>query len=884
MDTNGTRLSSDASFVVLELERVKPNVVILCFALDQPRSLSRISSYWLPAISSATSAINPSWPFIPVCLCGTKADVTLSDSNPTITNEWLLTRRFVRESLITAHLLENGQNEYSTEEDELANALTLQTKTIEDILTAYKCIQTHAFVSGYYWAHHIQKPINQIESNRGPIDDIPLLWLRASSIVLQPVFPLFSETTIKDMGVVDLTRAAKVALKRIFRIIDTDCDNLVSIDELSVFQTFCFGHRLEESELVAYVTQKRDTEIDSVRAIGSGPIDALNENASLGLTLSGFTSLFLDHVLHMNSDPDPSAWQILHAFGYSWNPISLKRSTQNVTSTLCLQIPEAFITLPPLPTEDFLSTGYFSSFFSPSISLNNPKKRLLQLSGTRLACSSSYGDKSVFLNSSARLLSLLCSRPFQGTGLGFLACIFKRYISLSGLTVLSYNDLEDIFSICSSGQPFGPLFPISAVTREDTGGGLSLHSWIHSWQALIACKPHVALKTLYEIGFSVSSIGFNNKARSDSSSIDNGFLTIRLDPRIALEWGNPRIQTHTSSISSSSSSSSAIRKIVVVGSSKCGKTTLIRHFLNGSKSLDSAVMTIPKFSIQELEYKGDEESESESDQIFGCAAAVSQTYCSCLFPELNSDTALFLPVTLAITELGKFDDKDKNEKENEKKKTHKNEDDLYDVYDDDDDDDDDRLKEADAILIVANPAQQSSIDFVKKIANRIPDGIPVAVASVVFQTSSTSTTSYIDIEKGNFKLDLVSENQLNEGIAALSKLCRKTISNGKEKEEIPKTILSGLLSLFFGWSKTVTTPSSLCIEYFPFSPYDTEANSMAIFEYVNALTIFPKKNNPMTAKRRQNINKTKRNNFFLKSGFIITSIALLYLIIKRRKI
>jgi len=719
---------------------------------------------------------------------------------------------------------EDEHSDYELDTDELADASTLRTKTLEDILTAYKCVQANAFVSGYYWAHNLHNDSHTSSTVR-LFDDVPLLWLRATSILLQPVFPLFSGIN-GDHGGEDLTHDAKRAIRRIFRVIDMDNDNLISVDELSVFQSFCFGYRIEERELVTYIAQKRDSEPESVRAVGLGDIDASDATASLGLTLSGFTSLFLDHVLHMNADPDPSAWQILHAFGYKWstpriNEIEGKKEEGATIKKLCLPIPETFATLPPLPTEDFNASSFFPSFSSPSFPLN-PKRRLLQLSGTSIA----YSGRN---RSTLLLLSSLCSRRFEGTGLGFVARLFMRYTFASGLDVLLPSNLDDIFSICSLGQPFGPLFPHSAYER-DNKGGVSLHSWIHSWQALVACKPRLALVTLFELGFSVPSIG-------QGSLINGQRPMLSLDPRLALEWGHPRNQIVTSV-------SSATRRVFVVGSNKSGKTLLIQNFLSGKRAAED-VLTRTSVNY----------ASNESEQIFGTAAVpygFSGRAPSII--EMNdAKITSSLPITLAITELGEDSFDTTNTKQGEWA---------------------DLLDEADAILLVVNPAQQSSIDFMKKIVSLIPDNVPAACASLV----SSNVSSFIDIERGD--INHATEDLMREGIRALSTLCKKTSSSSQSEENKEGSVNQSRSVL----KSNENSESPLCIELFPFSHHEADSNSLTIFEYISALTILPGKDNPQTRERRQRAEEKVWRTILINTGLAFTSAALLILLLKKKKV
>lgn len=74
IDTNGIVLGNDASVTTAELQRVRPDAVLLCYAADEPSSLVRVVDYWLPLIRDANAA-KPHWPYTPVALCGTKEEL-----------------------------------------------------------------------------------------------------------------------------------------------------------------------------------------------------------------------------------------------------------------------------------------------------------------------------------------------------------------------------------------------------------------------------------------------------------------------------------------------------------------------------------------------------------------------------------------------------------------------------------------------------------------------------------------------------------------------------------------------------------------------------------------------------------------------------------------
>jgi GTPase SAR1 family protein len=73
-DTDGSgALATDPAALTRALQALKPDVVVLCCAMDDPTSFTRAAQYWLPQLD-ASGVRRPGWPVLPVLLCGTKRD------------------------------------------------------------------------------------------------------------------------------------------------------------------------------------------------------------------------------------------------------------------------------------------------------------------------------------------------------------------------------------------------------------------------------------------------------------------------------------------------------------------------------------------------------------------------------------------------------------------------------------------------------------------------------------------------------------------------------------------------------------------------------------------------------------------------------------------
>lgn len=73
-DTDGSgALATDPAALTQALQALRPDVVVLCCAMDDPASFTRAAQYWLPQLD-ACGVRRPGWPVLPVLLCGTKRD------------------------------------------------------------------------------------------------------------------------------------------------------------------------------------------------------------------------------------------------------------------------------------------------------------------------------------------------------------------------------------------------------------------------------------------------------------------------------------------------------------------------------------------------------------------------------------------------------------------------------------------------------------------------------------------------------------------------------------------------------------------------------------------------------------------------------------------
>ncbi|RUP48323.1 hypothetical protein BC936DRAFT_144711 [Jimgerdemannia flammicorona] len=129
-------------------------------------------------------------------------------------------------------------------------------------------------------------------SARQPLNVSEVFYF-AQKAVLHPTAPLYdSREHVLKPACVD-------ALRRIFKLCDTDKDNVLNDDELNEFQRKCFNAPLQQQELEGVKEVVRDREPLGVNGIG--------------LTEIGF--LFL-HTLFIQRGRLETTWTVLRKFGY----------------------------------------------------------------------------------------------------------------------------------------------------------------------------------------------------------------------------------------------------------------------------------------------------------------------------------------------------------------------------------------------------------------------------------------------------------------------------------------------------------------------------------------------------------------------------------------
>ncbi|KAK9890923.1 hypothetical protein WA026_012264 [Henosepilachna vigintioctopunctata] len=133
-----------------------------------------------------------------------------------------------------------------------------------------------------------------IECSAKTLKNISEMFYYAQKAVLHPTSPIYS---VEDG---DLTESCKIALSRIFRICDMDCDGLLNDTELNNFQSRCFNAPLQPQVL------------DDVKAVLRKNLDDGVQNNCV--TFKGFLYL---HTLFIQRGRNETTWAVLRRFGYN---------------------------------------------------------------------------------------------------------------------------------------------------------------------------------------------------------------------------------------------------------------------------------------------------------------------------------------------------------------------------------------------------------------------------------------------------------------------------------------------------------------------------------------------------------------------------------------
>ncbi|KAK3585182.1 hypothetical protein CHS0354_001817 [Potamilus streckersoni] len=144
-----------------------------------------------------------------------------------------------------------------------------------------------------------------VECSAKTLKNISELFYYAQKAVLHPTAPVYNAEEK------ELTPQCARALQRIFKICDSDNDQILNDDEVYLFQRKCFNAPLHTQALedVKSIVRKHITD---------GVIDRGHYN---GLSLKGF--LFL-HTLFIQRGRHETTWTVLRKFGYDDN-VQLKR-------------------------------------------------------------------------------------------------------------------------------------------------------------------------------------------------------------------------------------------------------------------------------------------------------------------------------------------------------------------------------------------------------------------------------------------------------------------------------------------------------------------------------------------------------------------------------
>lgn len=126
------------------------------------------------------------------------------------------------------------------------------------------------------------------------------LFKTAERAIIFPYYPLYNPNTH------DLTNRCKVALKRVFKLLDKDKDNSLNDDELEDLQCIVSGMDTKKHSLTK-------AQLEGIKG-KIGREDYSGVDSSGNITFSGFLTLNLIWISH-KSNTEPT-WRLLYAFGY----------------------------------------------------------------------------------------------------------------------------------------------------------------------------------------------------------------------------------------------------------------------------------------------------------------------------------------------------------------------------------------------------------------------------------------------------------------------------------------------------------------------------------------------------------------------------------------
>ncbi|KAM9491436.1 mitochondrial Rho GTPase 1b isoform 5-T5 [Salvelinus alpinus] len=238
----------------LSSEISKANVICIVYAVNNKKSIEKVTSHWIPLINDNTDKDSR----VPVILVGNKSDLVEHSSMETILP-------VMNQYTEIETCVEWKEREFAVHSLKMESA------------SQHLC---YCFV-------------DETECSAKNLKNISELFYYAQKAVLHPTGPLYcpEEKRMKP--------ACIKALTRIFKVSDLDNDGILNDNELNFFQRTCFNAPLASQALE-----------DVKNVVRKNVIDGVCDN---GLTLKGF--LFL-HTLFIQRGRHETTWTVLRRFGY----------------------------------------------------------------------------------------------------------------------------------------------------------------------------------------------------------------------------------------------------------------------------------------------------------------------------------------------------------------------------------------------------------------------------------------------------------------------------------------------------------------------------------------------------------------------------------------
>ncbi|XP_013986317.1 mitochondrial Rho GTPase 1-A isoform X1 [Salmo salar] len=240
----------------LSSEISKANVICIVYAVNNKKSIEKVTSHWIPLINDNTDKDSR----VPVILVGNKSDLVEHSSMETILP-------VMNQYTEIETCVEWKEREFAVH--------SLKMESASQHLLLLFCGR------------------NRGECSAKNLKNISELFYYAQKAVLHPTGPLYcpEEKRMKP--------ACIKALTRIFKVSDLDNDGILNDNELNFFQRTCFNAPLASQALE-----------DVKNVVRKNVIDGVCDN---GLTLKGF--LFL-HTLFIQRGRHETTWTVLRRFGY----------------------------------------------------------------------------------------------------------------------------------------------------------------------------------------------------------------------------------------------------------------------------------------------------------------------------------------------------------------------------------------------------------------------------------------------------------------------------------------------------------------------------------------------------------------------------------------